>query len=117
MLASFRVQATIGQSQTLDRLSADNVRLDDFVDVGFGDVAVPDGIRVNHDVGAVLALIETSGLIGADATFQSASSELLFEELLQARFGSGVAASARMACGALVSTNKNVAFEFGHCVF
>jgi hypothetical protein len=74
-----RVEAFVGQTKAFDWLAADDVRIDDFVDVGFGDEAIPDGLRIDDKVGTVLALVEASGLIGADAAFQSAFAELLLE--------------------------------------
>jgi hypothetical protein len=35
--------------QTLDWLAADNVRFDDLIDVGLGDVSVPDSIGRQPD--------------------------------------------------------------------
>ena len=69
--------------------------LDDFVDVGLGDAAVPDVLGIDHDGRALLALIETAGLVGADAPVDAALGERLLEGLLQ-RFRSGrIAAAAR----------------------
>ncbi len=68
MLTEFSIEAVIAQSQPLDWLSADDVRIDDLVHVGFSDMAVPDCIRINDNVRAVLALIQTAGLIGSHST-------------------------------------------------
>jgi len=73
------VQARIGQHQTLDGFAADDVRVDDFVDVGFGDVAIPDSIGINNQVRAVLALIEAAGLVGADFALEAALRQFLLE--------------------------------------
>jgi len=67
-----RVQAGICQAEALYRLATYDMRIDDFVDVSLGDVAVPDGVRVDHEVGAVFALVETAGLVGAYFSFESA---------------------------------------------
>src|SRR5579863_6884446 len=114
VFAGFGVEAGVGDAETFDRAAAQDVRFDDLVYVGFGDVAVPDGVGVNDDVGPVLALIEASRLVGADPALQTALGQLLLEEFLQAGFGGGIAAAARMACGALVSADEDVLFEFGH---
>ena len=50
-----------------------------FVDIRFGDVAVPDPVGIHHNVWPVLALIETSGLIRPNASLQSAVGQLLLE--------------------------------------
>lgn len=60
MLARRRVEAGVGQHQAADGLAADDVRFDDFVDVGLGDVTVPHGIGIDDEVGAVFALVETA---------------------------------------------------------
>ena len=67
-----RVQAVVCEAEAFYRLSRFDVGRDDLVDVGFGDVAVPDGFGIDDYVGAVLALVEASGLVGADAAFESA---------------------------------------------
>jgi hypothetical protein len=42
MLAACSVQAEVCQAESFYRLSAENVRFNNFFDVGFGDVSVPD---------------------------------------------------------------------------
>lgn len=114
VFAGRSVQAGVGQAKAFYRPAAKDVRLDDFLDVGFGDVSVPDGVGVDDDVGAVLALVEASRLIGADFAFQAALGQSLFEELLQFGFGGGIAASTGMTRGTLVSADEDVFIEFGH---
>ena len=114
MLAGFGVEALIRQAQALDRFSADDVGVDDFVDIGFSDVAVPDSIGVDHDIWAMLALVEASRLIRSDSALQAVLGEFLLEQLLQFGFGERIAASAGMARGAMVSTDEDVLFEFRH---
>jgi len=72
MVACRRVQALVGQHQSLDRFAAENMRVDDFIDVGFADMAIPDRFRVNDYSGSVLALIEAAGLIGPYSAFKAA---------------------------------------------
>jgi hypothetical protein len=114
VLAGWRVEAFVGESKAFDWLSADDVRVDDFVDVGFRHVAIPDGPGVDDDGRAVLALVEASGLISACAAFQSALGEFLLEEFLQTGFGERIAASAGIARRTLISADKDVMFEFRH---
>ena len=119
MFAGCGVQAGIRQAKALDGLAAEDVRLDNLLDIGFGDVTVPDGVGVDHDGGAVLALIEAAGLIGPHTNscpgpLEPALGEFLFEEFLQSGFGGGVAASPRMAWRALVSADEDVFVEFWH---
>jgi hypothetical protein len=114
VLAGFGVQARVRYAQALDWLSADDVRFDNFIHIGLGDVAVPDRLGIDYEVGAMLALVEAAGLVGSHSAFEAALRQLLLEQLLQAGLGGGIAASTRMACGALVSTDENVLFEFRH---
>jgi hypothetical protein len=79
MNAGWRVEAFVGETKAFDWLAADDVRIDDFVDIGFGDEAIPDGLRVDDEIRAVLALIKASGLIGADAAFESTLGKFLLE--------------------------------------
>ena len=67
MFAGVRIQALVFQAQAFYRDSTYDVRLNDLVDVIFGDFPVPDRIRVHDQIGSMLALIEASGLVGADS--------------------------------------------------
>src|SRR4051794_20624758 len=80
MLASFRVQAGVCQAKPLHRMSADNMRVDDLVDIAAGDVPIPVCLGIYDDIRAVLALVEASSLVGAHLTFESALRELLLEK-------------------------------------
>ena len=42
MFAGWGVQAGIRQAETLNWLAAEDVRFDNLLDIGFGDVSVPD---------------------------------------------------------------------------
>ena len=111
-----RVEAFIGKAQALDWLPVDDVGFDDFVDVGLGNVSVPDSFRIDHEIRAVFALIEASGLIGANASLESSGSEFLLEQFLQARIGLRIAAAAGMVRRALVATDEDVVLKLGHGV-
>jgi len=87
VFAGFCVQTLVGEAKAFYGVAAYDVRLDDLVYVRLGDVAVPDGFGIYDYVRTVLALIEATGLVGADAAFQSAGGQLLFKEFLQAGFG------------------------------
>jgi hypothetical protein len=115
--AGLGVEAFVGEAKAFDRRAANDVRVDDLIDVGFGDVAVPDGFGIHDDGGTVFALVEASGLIGANAAFDSALSQLLLKYLLQTGLGEGIAGSAGMSRRALVSTDENVMFECRHAVW
>ena len=79
MFACCRVEAIVGQHQALDWLASYDVRLDDFVDIGLGDLSIPDGFRIHHDVRAMFALIQTAGLVGSYFALEAALRKFLFE--------------------------------------
>lgn len=114
MLARVRIQTGVSQTQSLHRLTGQNVRLDNLIHIRFGNPAVPDCLGVDDYVGAMLALVETPGLVRAHAAFQSTFGEFLLEEFLQTSFGCWIAASPGMPCRALVSADEDVSFELWH---
>src|SRR4051794_23499595 len=77
-------------------------------------MAVPDGIGINDHVWPVLALIKTSGFVGANYPVQLVFRQLLLQSLLQFAFPSWIAASPRVAGFARVGTNKDMFAEFWH---
>lgn len=79
MFTGGSVEARVGQLQALDGFAADDVGFDDLVDIGLSDVPVPDGIRIDDQIRAVLALIEATRLIGPYLAFEAAFREFLFE--------------------------------------
>ncbi len=65
------VETGIGQPKPLYGAAVEEVLGDDLLDILDVDEAVPDGLRVDHDDGAVLALVEAAGLVGPDMVLQS----------------------------------------------
>jgi hypothetical protein len=114
VLARFRIQAGVRQPKALDRFAADDVGFNDFIDIGFGDKSVPDGIGINHQIRAVLTLVETASLIGTHFAFKAAFRQFLLEEFLQLRLASGVAASPRISRRALVAAYEDVFLKLRH---
>jgi hypothetical protein len=110
------VQAFIGQSKALDWSAADDVGLDDLVDIGLGDVSIPHGLGIDDEVRAVLALIETAGLVGSHFAFEAAFCQLLLEKFLQFRLAGWITASPRISGRALVAADEDVFLELGHKV-
>ncbi len=74
------IQAVVRNYQSLHRLSADDMALDNFVHVFRGDAAIPDRFRINHYIRSVFALIEASGLIGANFAFEPQHCQLLLKQ-------------------------------------
>ena len=79
MFARRCIEAGVGQHQTLDRSAADNVGLDNFIDVGFGHVSIPNALRIDHQIGSVLALIEAARLVGSHPSLEAAFRQFLFK--------------------------------------
>ncbi len=79
MLTDRSVQAVVSQHQALDWIAANDVRVNDLIDVGLADVSVPDGFGIDDDGWTVLALIEAARLVGPHFAFEATIGEFLFE--------------------------------------
>lgn len=108
------IQARISNKQPLYRLIANDVRIDDLIDICRRDPAIPHGIRIDDDVGAMLALVEASGLVRSNGAFDSSLCQLDFKNALEFRVAGGIAAAARIIGRPLVTADKDVPVEFGH---
>jgi hypothetical protein len=78
VLTAGGIYAGLGQDQVSDAHSSDEVRLDNPVDVLEPDSAVPYCLGIHHHGRAMLALLQTSRLIGAN----SCSRNLMLGQLL-----------------------------------
>jgi hypothetical protein len=108
------IEAGAGEAQAFHRAAVDEVFGDDFAHVLKLDEAIPDGLGIDHHRGAVLALIEAAGLVGADEMLEASVFDGVFEcgfELLTAM---RKAAWARRGLVALVRTDKDVVLKFRH---
>ena len=108
------IQALVLQPESFHRTSSHDVGFNDLVNITQRDSSVPDCLRIDHDIGPMLALIETARVIGAHSALQSALGELLLESRAQFASSARIAAATRMALGAHIAADKNVAFEFRH---
>lgn len=104
----------IWHEQAADHLAADQMTFDDLDHVVDRDTAVPDLLWVHDDADAELALIETSGVVGADDLAHAARGQLLLEAIANRDPVLGFAASSRMVSCALVGANENMAIESRH---
>jgi hypothetical protein len=68
-----------GQSQAIYRTAVDQVFRHDFVDVGDFDEAVPDGFGIDDYDGAMFALVQAAGLVGADDMLEAGIFDGVFE--------------------------------------
>jgi|SRR6516165_7284484 len=65
------VEAGVGKAEALDGTVVEKVLGDDLVDIFEVDEAVPDGLGIDCDDGAVLALVEAPGFVGADVVLEA----------------------------------------------
>ena len=106
------VEAVVGDDEALDGTPGDEVFTDDLGHVVDGNVAVPDGLRVNDDGGAVLALVEASGFVGADGTGEAGAFDGVLEGGVKLAFAIGGAGGSGAAGFTKVGADEDVAFEF-----
>src|SRR5437764_5457478 len=112
--AAQRVQAIVGDHEAAHGLSADEVGLDNLVQIFLAHAAIPHRLGIDDHVGAVLALVETAGFVGPNSAFESALGELGLQRLLQLSLTGGVAASARTGGISDVGTDEYVALKLWH---
>jgi hypothetical protein len=108
------VDAVGGDPEAVDDVSCHDVLVENLVDVFQANCAVPDPFRINDDAGAMLALVEATAPVGADAGTEAAALDRLFEGGAQLFLSKGIAATARVIRLALVPAHENVMGEVGH---
>lgn len=108
MFAGSGIDAPVGQTQSLDRTARQQMRGNNFVHIGFSDVPVPDGFRVDDHGWPMFTLVKASGLVDADAPLKAGRIHSLLEPCLQLRFAVGITAGTRTAGFALVDADKYV---------
>jgi hypothetical protein len=79
MGTSLAIDAGIRQPQPLYRTAADDMLLNDLLNVAWMNLAIPDGFRIDHDHRSVLALVKATGVIRADPVLESS----LFQGILE----------------------------------
>jgi len=111
MRARLGIDAAIGEPQPLDGTAGDQMLFNDLSCVFGAHATVPDRLRIDHNGGAVLALIETEGFVDADAVGNSRS----FSQLLQlgVQFAFAIRGAGRAGCsgGTNVVANEDVVFK------
>ena len=114
MRAALRVQAGSGEAQALDRAAMQKVFSDDFIHIFELHKAVPDGLGINHDDRAVLALVEAAGLVGADEMLEARIFDGVLEGGFELLAAPGKTAWAGGVLVALVGADKEVMLKFRH---
>lgn len=114
MGAGFGVEAGVSDAEALDGAAGDEVLGDDFIGVFGFDSAIPDGIGVDDDGGAVLALVKAARLVDADAASEAGFASELRKAGVEGALAVRSARRSRRVSGADVVTYEDVAFKKGH---
>lgn len=114
MRATGSVDAIVWKHEALDGFAVHDVRLDDLLNIGGRDTAVPHAIRIDDHRGPVFALVETAGHVRAHPLLESTQGEFLFEKELELSLARRIAATARMSGFALIAADEKVLLELGH---
>jgi hypothetical protein len=114
VFATLGVDAGVFHHQPLHRLSADDVGVDNLIYVRQLHPAIPDRLRIDHQIWTVFALVEAARLVGPDFAFQSTLGQLLLEQFLESSVARRIATAAGMPLRPLVSANENVLLKLGH---
>jgi len=104
------IEAGIGQAKALDGTTVQ----EDLLDVPEVDEAVPDGLGIDHDYGSVLALVEATGLVGADVVLEASFLDGILEGRFKFVAALGQTARPRGAFVALVGADEDVVVELWH---
>ena len=108
------VEACFGEPETLDGATVEDVLGDDLVYVVEIDEAVPDGLGVDDDRRAVLALVEAAGLVGANGVFETGIFESFLEGVFELFAAAGTATRTGGGVVALVGADEDVVVELCH---
>jgi len=111
MRAAFVIQAFLGHAQALDGPAGDEMFGNNGLCVFRLDIAVPDRIGVDHNHRAVLALIEASGLINADAAGQPGFPDEMLQTRVQLAFPVAGAGRTGSVERANIVADKDVPFK------
>jgi len=111
MWAGCRVDAFVGEAQSRYGFSLHQMHADDFLNVAFPHKSVPDGVGINDDGDAVLALVEATGDIDANRAVQSGAANEVFQGLANPLGTFLTATAARMASRPLIRADEYVSFK------
>jgi hypothetical protein len=108
------VEAGVGKAQSLYGAAVEEMLGDDLLDVFNMDEAVPDGLGVDHDDWAVLALVEAAGFVGPDVVLEAGFLNGVLEGGFELFTAGGKAAGTGGAFVALVGADEDVVVKFWH---
>jgi hypothetical protein len=107
------IEAAFGKAQALHGAAPDEMFVDYLLYILSFDEAVPDRLWVNDHGRTVFALVEASGLVGADPAGQTSRLDGVFELGVDLAFTLLVRAGGASAAGlAGVGADENVTLEF-----
>jgi hypothetical protein len=114
MGAALGVEAGVGEYQPLDGTAVEEMLVDDLLHVFDMDEAVPDGVGVDDDDGAVLALVETAKLIRADLSLEANAFDGVLERIFQLFAALVAAAWAASVFFPLVGAEEEMVLKLRH---
>ena len=111
---SLAIELAVRDTQFVDNASIDNRFFDDAGHVGKLHFPIPDGLRIDHDGGPELTLIETTSGIGPDERLKATAFDFFFEGVAKGFAAVGIATAASVARLAAVGADEDVMGEFRH---
>jgi hypothetical protein len=108
------VEAGVGEAQALDGTTVEEMFGDDLLDVCKVDEAVPDGFWVDHDDGAMFALVEAAGFVGTNVVFEAGVFDGVLEGGFELFAAAGKAAGTVGSFVALVGADEDMVVKFRH---
>jgi hypothetical protein len=108
MFTGFGVNAGIGQQQSFYRAPSHQMRCNNFSNIRFRDVPIPDGFRIDDNCWSMFTLVQAASLVDANPVLETCRVDGLLEPCLQLRFAIGITAGTSAAGFALVGTDKYV---------
>lgn len=111
--AALGVDALIVQPQSLDRFAANQVFRDDRFGILRLYTAIPNCLRVNHNCGPVLALVQAAGFVDAHPAAQAGGFGKLLQLRKQLARAIAGARGPRSTLGTNILTDKHMTFKRG----
>ncbi len=108
------IDAGVGKAEALDGAAVEEVLLNDLFGVAGVGETVPDGFGVDDEDGAVLALVEATGFVDADAMLEAGGFDGILESATEFLAVLVAAAGAGGGIVALVETDEEVMFKDWH---
>ncbi len=103
-----------GHEQAFHQLAFDDVSFHDLGDIGLASHPVPDSFRVNDEAWAIFAMIQATGLIGADNPLEPKPPDFLFEEGVQFHRPVRGTTPPWVFLGPFVNADENMMLESAH---